>query len=59
MNTTIKTLLSFLLVAASIQCNAQGDIQNVDTLAGSFIRELRHDAKEKIFVQTNKWFYTA
>ncbi len=59
MNTTIKTLLSFLLLAATIQCNAQSDIKNVDTLAGSFIRELQHDTKEKIFVQTNKWFYTA
>ena len=59
MNTTTKTVLYFLLFTAIIQCNAQSNVRKVDTLAGSFIRELRQDTKEKIFVQTNKWFYTA
>ena len=59
MNITNKKLLCFLLLAVTIQCHAQSNVRKVDTLAGSFIRELRHDTKEKIFVQTNKWFYTA
>lgn len=59
MNCFIKTLLCFLLLAATIHSNAQTSTQNLDTLAGRFIQELRRDTKEKIFVQTNKWFYTA
>ena len=59
MNCYIKTSLCFLLLAATIHSNAQNSNQNIDTLAGRFIKELRLDTKEKIFVQTNKWFYVA
>lgn len=59
MNCYIKTSLCFLLLTATIQCSAQSSVQNIDTLAGRFIQELRLNTKEKILVQTNKCFYVA
>jgi TonB-dependent Receptor Plug Domain len=48
-----------ILFAFSLQLSAQTGLENADSLAGRFIKELRTDTREKLFVQTNKWFYVA
>jgi TonB-dependent SusC/RagA subfamily outer membrane receptor len=54
-----SSFLTCLLLASSIQLTAQSGFENADSLAGRFIKDLRSDTREKLFVQTNKWFYVA
>ena len=55
----IKPTLTIVLLFFTFQLSAQNNVENADSLAGRFIKELRIDPKEKVFVQTNKWFYVA
>ncbi len=55
----IKPCLISFLLACTIQLSAQDANENADSLAGRFIKDLRTDTREKLFVQTNKWFYVA
>ena len=59
MHILFKTLLVFHFLTAAISSKAQTNNDDVDSLAGRFIMELHNNTKEQIFVQTNKWFYTA
>jgi len=53
-----KTLLvSFLL--PSIIAFGQNSTVNIDELAGKLIEDIRSDKQEKIFAQTDKWYYIA
>ena len=56
---TFKALLLFLVVSIAGNVSAQKKLDNLDSLAGRFITQLRSEASEKIFVQTDKWLYTA
>jgi hypothetical protein len=58
---TKKNFAVFLILIAncSIGYCQYNTTSSLDTLAGSFIRSLRKDPKEKIFLDTDKWFYTA
>ena len=59
MSILLKGLLAFMLLTATHNCGAQTNIEHADSLAGRVIKELRNDTREKLFVQTSKWFYTA
>jgi TonB-dependent Receptor Plug Domain len=52
-------LILYSLINTSVVFSQTADANNVDTLAGNFIKHLQHNNREKIFVQTDKWFYTA
>ena len=59
MTSLIKPCLVCIILACALQLSAQTGYENADSLAGRFIKELRTDTREKLFVQTNKWFYIA
>jgi len=56
-----KSVIVFLTL--TINCCVGYSQQNVpvslDKLAGNFIRNLRNNPQEKLFVGTDKWFYSA
>ena len=56
MSILLKGLLAFMLLTATHNCGAQTNIEHADSLAGRIIKELRNDTREKLFVQTSKWF---
>jgi TonB-dependent Receptor Plug Domain len=50
--------LCLLFICGSIY-SQQSQTILIDHLAGNFIKSLRKNPKEKLFVDTDKWFYTA
>jgi hypothetical protein len=54
-----KSVLSIFLLLMIGQLSAQNLINNVDTIAGEFVKAIRKDKSEKITVETNKWYYAA
>ncbi len=49
----------FILLCSFNTLAAQNSINNVDTIAGEFVKAIRKDKSEKVVVETNKWYYTA
>ncbi|HEY4936573.1 MAG TPA: TonB-dependent receptor plug domain-containing protein [Puia sp.] len=56
-----KYIIIFLTLTAccSIGFSQENASGTLDNLAGNFIRNLRKNPEEKIFVNTDKWFYSA
>ena len=54
-----KSVLSIFLLLMIGQLSAQNLINNVDTIAGEFVKAIRKDKSEKVTVETNKWYYAA
>ena len=54
-----KIILVIVFVIAVIQLSAQKNIENIDSLAGRFISQVRRDVDEKLIVQTNKSMFVA
>ncbi len=59
MPAVLKPFFLSLLVSIAANLAAQSKIENIDSLAGRFLTQLRHETSEKIFVQTDNWLYTA
>jgi TonB-dependent receptor-like protein len=54
-----KKLIVAFIVLVSAKAIGQTEQKSLDILAGSFIKELRTDGREKILLQTDKWYYIA
>ena len=55
----MRKVYLFILLCSFNVLAAQNSINNVDTIAGEFIKAIRKDKSEKVVVETNKWYYTA
>ena len=55
----MRKVYLFILLCSFNALAAQNSINNVDTIAGEFIKAIRKDKSEKVVVETNKWYYTA
>jgi hypothetical protein len=55
---TARLIFLFLIIGAPAFCQ-NTPITHLDTLAADFIRQIGRDDKEMIFVQTDKWVYSA
>ena len=53
------TIFLVLIIYSGIAYSQQDAQVTLDKLAGNFIRNLRNYPEEKIFVGTDKWFYSA
>jgi hypothetical protein len=49
----------FIFTCAFNNLSAQSLTNNVDTIAGEFVKAIRKDRSEKVIVETNKWYYAA
>ena len=59
MNRPIKSIIFISFLFFTIATKAQSNIDNIDSLAGRFISDLRAGTTEKLIVQTNKNIFAA
>ena len=59
MNRPIKSIIFISFLFFTIATKAQTNIDNIDSLAGRFISDLRAGTTEKLIVQTNKNIFAA
>jgi hypothetical protein len=56
----LKKIIYFLSFLSSIKAFSQTpSFVSIDSLAGRFVKSIRFEYKEKIFLHTDKWFYVA
>ena len=56
----LKKIICFLSFLSSAEAFSQTPaFVSIDSLAGQFIKSIRSEYREKIFLQTDKWFYVA
>ena len=54
-----QSIWLFIFTCTFHNLSAQSLINNVDTIAGEFVKAIRKDRSEKVTVETNKWYYSA
>jgi hypothetical protein len=54
-----QSIWLFIFTCTFHNLSAQSLINNVDTIAGEFVKAIRKDRSEKVIVETNKWYYAA
>ncbi len=54
-----KTGFILFLTLCGFYSNAQSNVNDVDSIAGQFVKAMRKDKRELVMVQTNKWYYSA
>jgi len=54
-----QALCVIVFIGTVANLSAQSLINNVDTIAGEFVKSIRKDKSEKVTVETNKWYYAA
>jgi hypothetical protein len=54
-----QSIWLFIFTCTFHNLSAQSLINNVDTIAGEFVKAIRKDRSEKVTVETNKWYYAA
>jgi hypothetical protein len=59
MRLILQLAILFTCTIVSADAFAQAKVENADSIAGKFISALRSDNREKLYVQTNKWFFAA
>lgn len=59
MSNLAKTIIAGVIFILTNGMGYAQSVLGIDSLGGSFIRDIRNNNEEKIFVQTDKWFYIA